>query len=146
MTIWGERISAALAAIFAIYMMSIAWNFPANGDIFPKFCGFASVFVGGLMILRTFTSPRVFEGDAPDFSWWEEIKPLVLTAGVVIYVNLFFVLGYYVTSALFLVVMAWLVGVRSVKAIAITAIVTFPLMYVFFELFLNARMPRGFLV
>ena len=146
MTVWGERISAALAVAFAIYMMWIAWNFPANGDLFPKFCGFAAVFVGGLMILRTLTSPSVFDGLFPEISWWEEIKPLVLTASVVVYVNVFFVLGYYVSSALFLVVLAWLVGVRSVKAILITAIVTFPLMYLFFELFLNARMPRGLLV
>lgn len=146
MTVWGERISAVLAAVFSVYMMWIAWNFPANGDLFPKFCGFAAVFVSGLMILRTVTSPGVFDGIIPRIPWWEEIKPLVLTAGVVVYVNLFFVLGYYVTSALFLVVMAWMVGVRSVKTILITAIVTFPLMYLFFELFLNARMPRGLLI
>lgn len=146
MTIWGERVSAVLAAIFAAFMMWVAWNFPANGDIFPKFCGFAAIFVGGLMLLRTVTSQGVFDGRIPEIPWWEEIKPLVLTAGVVAYVNLFFVVGYYTTSALFLVVMAWMVGVRSVKTIAITAVVTFPLMYMFFELFLNARMPRGFLI
>lgn len=146
MTIWGERVAAVLAAFFAVYMMWIAWNFPANGDIFPKFCGFAAVFVAGLMLLRTITSPGVFSGRIPEIPWWDEIKPLVLTAAVVAYVNLFFVVGYYASSALFLVIMAWFVGVRSVKAIAVTALVTFPLMYVFFELFLNARMPRGFLI
>ena len=146
MTVWGERVSATLSVICAIFMMWIAWNFPANGDIFPKFCGFAAIFVGGLMLLRTVTSPGVFDGLVPEIPWWEEIKPLVLTAGVVLYVNLLFVVGYYVTSALFLIVMAWLVGVRSIWSIAVTAIVAFPLMYVFFELFLNARMPRGFLV
>lgn len=146
MTIWGERIAAVLASLFAMFMMWIAWNFPANGDIFPKFCGFASIFVAGLMILRSVTSPAVFDGVIPEIPWWDEIKPLVITAGVVAYVNLFFVVGYYTTSALFLVVAAWLAGVRSIRAILITAVVTFPLMYAFFELFLEARMPRGFLV
>ena len=146
MTIWGERIAAVMASLLSIYMMWIAWNFPANGDIFPKFCGFASMVVAALMFLRTVTSPDVFDARILKVAWWQEIKPLVLTAAVVAYVNLFFIVGYYVTSGLFLIVMAWMVGVRSVKAIAITAIVTFPLMYIFFELFLNARMPRGFLV
>lgn len=146
MTIWGERIAAAGGVAFAIFVMYLAWNFPANGDLFPKFCGFAMILVAGLMILRTITSPAVFDGLFPSISLMEELKPLLITAAVVAYVLIFFELGYYTSSALFLVGMAWFAGVRSVKAILITALVTFPLMYAFFELFLEARMPRGILI
>lgn len=146
MTIWGERFGAAGGALFALFVMYLAWNYPANGDLFPKFCGFAMIFVGGLMVLRTITSPEVFSGLWPKIHWLEEIKPLLITAGVVAYVLIFFKLGYYTSSAVFLCVTAWFAGVRSVKTILITAIITFPLMYAFFELFLQARMPRGILI
>ncbi len=146
MTIWGERLAAALAILFAIFVMYIAWNFPANGDLFPKFCGFGLIFIAGLMVLRTISSPAVFEGHAPKLNWVEELKPLLITTAVIAYVLIFFKLGYYVSSALFLIIMAWLAGVRSIKTIAITAFITFPLMYAFFELFLQARMPRGILI
>jgi len=146
MTIWGERLAAAIAIGFAIFVMYIAWNFPANGDLFPKFCGFGLIGIAGLMVMRTITSPAVFEANAPRINWGEELKPLLITAAVIAYVLIFFKLGYYTSSALFLIIMAWLAGVRSVKTIAITAIITFPLMYAFFELFLQARMPRGILI
>jgi len=146
MTIWGERLAAAIAVVFALFVMYTAWNFPANGDLFPKFCGFGLIFIAGLMVLRTISSPAVFESNAPRIHWGEELKPLLITAAVIAYVLIFFKLGYYTSSALFLIIMAWLAGVRSVKTIAITAIITFPLMYAFFELFLQARMPRGILI
>lgn len=146
MTIWGERFAALAGAIFAIFVASLAWNFPANGDLFPKFCAGAILLVGGLMVFRTISSPSVFTGLWPEINILEEIKPLLITGAVVAYVLIFFELGYYVSSAIFLCAMAWFTGVRSVKTIAITACVTFPLMYAFFELFLEARMPRGILL
>lgn len=146
MTIWGERIAAGLSFAFAIFVMYLSWNYPANGDLFPKFCGFAAIFVAGMMVLRTVTSPGVFDGERPKIAWLDEVKPLLITACVVAYVLLFFVVGYYTSSAIFLCVMAWLAGVRNVRAYVITVILTFPLMYAFFELFLEARMPRGILI
>jgi hypothetical protein len=146
MTIWGERFAALGGGIAAMIVMYLAWNYPANGDLFPKFCGFGMVFVGGLMFLRTITSPAVFKGRWPEILWFEEVKPLLITAGVIAYVLIFFRLGYYTSSALFLCTTAWIAGVRNIKTIAITAVVTFPLMYAFFELFLEARMPRGILI
>lgn len=145
-SIWGERIAAVVCAVFAVYMMYIAWNFPANGELFPLFCGFAAIFVAILMIVRSIVSPGVFAIVRPKLEVWQDLKPLLLTAGVIAYVLIFFYVGYYVSSALFLTVMAVLAGVRSWRTILITVLVTFPLMYAFFELFLNAQMPRGFLI
>lgn len=146
MTIWGERVSAGLAAAIAAFFMYVSWNFPANGDLFPKFCGFATMLVATLMVIRTVTSPAVFGGRVPHPDWWEEVKPLAITAAVVVYVLVIFRLGYYTSSAIFLCLTAWMAGVRRVRTILVTAIVTFPLMYAFFELFLQAHMPRGLLI
>jgi hypothetical protein len=146
MTIWGERFAAATSVLFAFFVIYVAWNYPANGDLFPKFCGFAMIAIAGLMVVRTISSPAVFSGGLPQIDWLTEFKPLLITSGVIAYVLIFFKLGYYTSSAIFLCAMAWIAGVRSIKTIVITALVTFPLMYAFFELFLQARMPRGILI
>ena len=105
-TIWGERIAAVFAAVVAIYMMYVAWNFPANGNLFPVFAGAAVICISVLMIVRTIFSPGVFFGKWPRIDVWADIKPLLLTAAVVVYVLLIFRLGYYTSSALFLIVTA----------------------------------------
>lgn len=145
-TIWGERIAAALSSIIAICVMYLAWDFPANGNIFPVFTGFAVIGLSILMVVRTVTSPAVFDGLAPRFALWEDAKPLLLTAGVVFYVLMMFQIGYYTSSALFLCIAAYSAGVKSVRTIGLTVIITFPLMWLFFELFLHADMPRGILL
>lgn len=146
MTVTGERIAAILCSIAALYMGYVAWDFPAGGNQFPVFSCTAIIIVSFLMILRSVLSPDVFKSVyKPSFSI-EHAKPLLLTAAVVVYVLLMFELGYYTTSFLFLVIVSYVVGVRNLKTIAVTAIVTFPLMYAFFELFLQARMPRGIFV
>jgi hypothetical protein len=60
-------------------------------------------------------------------------------------ITIFFV-GYYVSTILFIIIGCLLVGVRQLKTIIITTVVTLPLMYAFFELFLQAGLPRGWLI
>ena len=146
MTIFGERLAAVLCSAAALYMMNLSWDFPAEGNLFPIFSCGAIVAIGVLMIIRTYVSPDVFAGAFNMRPTMDHARPLLLTAGVVIYVLLIFELGYYTTSLLFLVALSLAVGVRDFKVIALTAIVAFPLMYAFFELFLNAQLPRGILI
>ena len=69
-----------------------------------------------------------------------------VTVAVIVYVIAIFELGYFVSSALFLVGTSVLVGIRNMRAIVLTGVVLFPLMYVFFELFLHANLPQGLLI
>ncbi len=150
MTIWGERIAALLCSAGAVFMAYIAWDFPAGGNQFPVFSCFAIIAVSILMLIRSKLAPGVFvSGTKLSFSVEnivEQAKPLLLTAAVIGYVLIIFELGYYTSSFLFLIIIAYVVGVRNLKTIALTAIVTLPLMYAFFELFLKAQMPRGVLL
>jgi hypothetical protein len=56
------------------------------------------------------------------------------------------VLGYFFTTFLFLVLASWLAGVRSVKTIAVTAIVLIPALYGLFAVLLQASLPEGILI
>lgn len=150
MTVWGERIGALLCSAGAIFMAYVAWDFPAGGNQFPVFSCFAIIAVAILMVIRSKLAPGVFsEGTKLSFSARNilyQAKPLLLTAAVAGYVLLIFKLGYYTSSFLFLIIISYVVGVRNLKTIALTAIVTLPLMYAFFEIFLQAQMPRGVLL
>ncbi len=146
MTIWGERIAAILCSLAAVYMGYVAWDFPAGGNQFPLFACAAIIAIGLLMIVRAVFWPDVFTGRFQPKVTFESFRPLLLTAAVVVYVLLIFRLGYYTSSLLFLLVISFAVGVRNLKMIGLTAAITLPLMYAFFELFLQAQMPRGVLV
>lgn len=146
MTIWGDRLAALLSSAVAAYMLYLAWDFPANGNIFPVFICASVIFVSVLMVVRTIVSPKVYAGPWGRIDWPAILKPALITGATVAYVLLIFVLGYFTTSALFLCLLAYAVGVRSIWTILVTAIVTFPLLYAFFELFLNAQLPKGLLI
>ena len=146
MTVWGERIAALLCASAAAYMMYGAWDFPAGGDQFPIFACSAIIVICIMMVIRSVVSPQMFTGTFSTTVSFDDWKPMLLTAATVGYVLLIFRLGYYTSSALFLIVICLLVGVRNYKALALTTVITFPLMYAFFEIFLQAQMPRGILL
>ncbi|WP_164730481.1 tripartite tricarboxylate transporter TctB family protein [Pelagibacterium montanilacus] len=145
-SIWGERIAALLGAAFALYMMSLAWGFPAGGHLFPVFACGAMLVVSVLMIVRTFISPEVFQRPFEPRISAEAVIPIVATIATVLYILIIFHLGYYTSTLIYLVVFSLAVGVRNIRSIVLTALVALPLMYVFFEVFLQARMPKGWLI
>ncbi|PQO24132.1 hypothetical protein C2I36_04275 [Rhodobacteraceae bacterium WD3A24] len=146
MTMWGDRLSAILCSAVAIYMAYKGWDFPAAGDIFPKFISAAIVFISILLFMRSFSVKSVYESRSIRLDISEEFRPILLTVTMIVYVLVIFVLGYYTTTLLFLCLLSLMVGTRNLKAIAIAAGVTLPLLYAFFELFLGAQMPSGLLI
>ena len=80
-----------------------------------------------------------------DFSFAANKQYFVLLLSV-IFVPTIFLVGFFTASFLLLVFGAIIVGVRSKKAIILMVGLSLPLMYAFFELFLNAQLPRGFLI
>jgi len=77
---------------------------------------------------------------------FEKMKPLLVCLLVIAYLYLIFELGYYTSTVVFLIASTVLVGVRNYKAILLTGVILFPLMYAFFELFLQANLPMGILI
>ena len=145
-SIWGERIAAVLCAAFAFYMMSLAWSFPAGGNLFPVFACIAIIVTSSLMLVRTVVSPDVFDMPFQPKVTRNQLAPIIATVATVVYVWAIFQVGYYTSTLIYLVAFTLAIGIRDFKAIAITAVLTLPLMYVFFELFLQAGMPTGWLI
>ncbi len=146
MSIWGDRLTALLSLAVAAYMAYLSCNFPAGGDIFPKFITASIVLIAALMFLRSLSVKSIYDRRGIVFDIREELLPLVLTGVFIGYALLIFVLGYYTTTLLFLILLSVTVGIRSPKTILLAVVITLPLLYAFFDLFLGARMPQGLLI
>ena len=144
---WGERIAALLFIALSVYVAVPALDFPAGGGSFPLFATGGIVFLSIMLILDSFIRRQPASEQPMDFSVsYERLKPAFMTVIAVVYVLLIFRLGYFVASALFLFAATLMVGVRNIRMIALTAVILFPLMYVFFEIFLEANLPQGMLI
>lgn len=143
---WGERIAALACIAIALYFGYIALDFPAGGEQFPLFATSMTILIAIAMIVSTFFDlPRLRGSFDLDFSF-ATMKPVYVIGLVVVYVLLIFPVGYFVSSALFLAVTTVFVGLRNYRLILATAVILFPLMYLFFEGFLQANLPRGIFI
>ena len=117
-------------------------NFPAGGELFPLFLFGCIILLSCLLTIESFLKkPKQQSVQIKiDFFTW---KPLFVSIAVIIHVIFIFILGYFTSSFLFLIGCSILIGLRDARAMGITAIVLFPLMYAFFEGFLNAGLPKG---
>jgi putative tricarboxylic transport membrane protein len=144
---WGERLAALVFIALSIYVAVPALDFPAGGGSFPLFAAGGIVFLSIMLIVDGIFRRRPDAGHPVDFSVsYARLKPALMTAIAIAYVLLIFRLGYFAASVLFLFASTLMVGVRNIRMIALTALILFPLMYVFFEIFLEANLPRGFLI
>ena len=119
-------------------------NFPAGGELFPIFLFGCIILLSCFLTIEAFlkkTSHELVSIKIDFFTW----KPLFVSIAVIIHVIFIFILGYFTSSFLFLIGCSILIGLRDARAIGITAIVLFPLMYAFFEGFLRAGLPKGIL-
>ncbi len=168
---WGTRIAAVCFIAISLYICIEAVEFPDGGGTFPVFAAGSAIVLLLVMLAASFPErmdrirnylkhsnrtgaewlasmfPRQAAGQDQRITFdlsFENIKPLLLAVLSVIYVLAMFELGYFTASILFLFIAVWMVGVRNIRAIALTAVILFPLMYLFFVVFLNANLPKEF--
>ena len=140
----ANYLTSSLFICLAIFFGLESLDFPAGGELFPLFLFGCIILLSCLLIMEAFfkknnhTSIQI----KIDFFTW---KPLFVSLAVIIHVIFIFILGYFTSSLLFLIGCSILIGLRDARAIGITAIVLFPLMYAFFEGFLKAGLPKGIL-
>ena len=119
-------------------------QFPANGHQLPQFCAIVAICIMLLMLLKEFKN--IDKKRVKMELSYQANKHFVIFLFSIFYVVTIFFVGYYVSTILFIIFGCLLVGVRQLKTIVITTVVTLPLMYAFFELFLQAGLPRGWLI
>ena len=142
--IFGRLLTSISLIAFSIYIWIESGEFPANGDQLPRFCAIIAVLILIVMLIKDLLNIDK-EKIKFDFSY-QAHKQFVILFFSIIYVGSIFLIGYYVSTALFLILGCFLVGVRKPRFVMFTVIITLPLMYAFFELFLQAGLPRGLMI
>jgi hypothetical protein len=144
---WGTRLAAGVYILFCIYVGMQALEFPVGGGTFPLFAEISAILISGIMVVGSFRPSAREKAGTIDLKLdYSRAKPMLLCALAVLYVFVIFELGYFASTILFLFAAAWLVGIRNVKTILLTAVILIPLMYGFFIMFLHAPLPKGILL
>ena len=142
---WGIRISAGVFILLSVYLARVSLEFPAGGETFPLFSAGGIVLLSVLLIVLSFGTGHGSERIVFDLSF-ARLKPLLLAALTFVYILAIFEIGYFVSSAAFLVAATGLLGIRNYWAVLATGVILFPTMYAFFVLFLRAQLPTGILI
>lgn len=143
----GEILTAVGMIAAAVWVMVVALEFPAGGHIMPAFCALGVIGLSLCVVGEAIWKKRDQLKEKIHFEWdYIRIKPYILFIITLIYFGTIFKLGYYFSTILFLVIASYFIGVRRYKFIFMTALILLPAMYAFFELFLQARLPTGWLI
>lgn len=145
--LWAERLTALGMIAFGAFVYIQSMDMPFTSGDFPTFTSYVIIALAVIMIIRTYMSHSdKLEGDVTfDFSY-TGFKPFFVMIVAAVYGAAIFYVGFYVTSLVFFFLVTWMTGIRSIKVMAGTAIVLFPLMYFFFTIALEADLPKGFLI
>jgi hypothetical protein len=74
------------------------------------------------------------------------MKPIYVMIMTVFYTYAVFRLGFYAASIIFFFIATWMTGYRNWKVMGAIAVVLFPLMYLFFNVALEADLPKGLFI
>ena len=145
--LWAERLTALGMIVVAGFFVTQSIDMPGGSGSFPLFTEYVIILLALVMIARTFlTHDDRFEGEVQfDFSY-SALKPLYVMVMTIFYVYAVFRFGFYAASVTFFFIGAWMTGYRNVRVMAMIAVVLFPVMYLFFNVALDADLPRGLLM
>jgi hypothetical protein len=141
----GNAITALGIILVSIYIWIASEEFPADGDQLPKFTAGMAILISMFLLADSFRNRNNKEKISIDFSYASKKQYVILLLSIA-FVPSIFAIGFYTSAFLLLVLGALIVGIRSFKVIALTGLISLPLMYAFFELFLNAQLPKGLLI
>ncbi len=141
----GKAITALSIIAISAYIWIASEEFPANVHQVPQFTSGMAMFLSLFLLFDAFCTRDNSKKIEVDISYASN-KQFLMFALVLVYVPAMFWIGYFTSSFLLLILGSLIVGVRSFKPIAITVIISLPLMYAFFEFFLHAQLPQGWLI
>lgn len=77
---------------------------------------------------------------------WLFNKPVMLMVGLTVYIILFPLIGFFVTSFLFLVGFSFFLGSRKFWELSVIPVISLAFLYFIFVYFLEIRLPKGIFI
>lgn len=145
--LWADRWTAIGMIAVAGFFITQSMGLPSTSGAFPKFTEILIIALALIMIVRTFvTHDKKLSGQVRFNFSYTALKPALTMIVAIIYVFAIFRIGFYTASFLFYFLVTYMTGIRNYKAMGLTALVLFPMMYFFFNIALGADLPEGFLI
>lgn len=144
----GTAVVHILFILFGFWILWMAYGLPGGGDMMPNLAAYGIIAFSVIEVARNVRATRragVPVRAVPRVSNEFKRAVMIFTISVGYFVGMFWI-GYFVTTFLYVFIASRALGVRSWKAIAITAFVLVPCLYLFFITFLGAHLPKGFLI
>ncbi|MDZ7842044.1 MAG: tripartite tricarboxylate transporter TctB family protein [Gammaproteobacteria bacterium] len=142
-SLWGERLAGLSFIALALFMGVVAMEFPAGGARFPLFISTCMVLLGSLMLLKSVLRPtqyrRRFSPDLSRDTW----KPVGMLMLAILYVLGIFLLGYYVSTTVFLFVVPFAAGLKRPLVVAGSTALCVLFIYGLFGFALQVNFPSG---
>lgn len=144
----AERVVAVALILAGGFMYTQSTGWPQRAGAFPQFAQIGIMVLALGMLARSFTArdkERLKGMVRFDFSYtaW---KPVYIMLLGVLYSIGVFQIGFYSTSFVFFFIATYMTGLRNHKVIALTAVILFPALYLFFTVALGAFLPEGILI
>jgi hypothetical protein len=144
---WGEGLSQAVIILFCGWVLWTGAEYAFGGNLLSGFSAGVSILLSLAIVYQTYRerTKELAEKIDFDFSYFA-LKAWVMAVVIIFYVLLIFQLGYFTSTAIYLISTSYLTGLRDLKLVVMTTAILIPLMYGFFELFLQAGLPEGILI
>lgn len=139
-------------AFFIAYWYS-AHDLPSKSIVFPRFITFVTIPIVIWAIIQSIKEYRVLRDNTEmtdEEKWGKPLRlsktKLVITGMTILYVALIPVVGYCVTTILFVGGLSFYLGNRQPAKLALFTFVYFGITYAIFFMWLGIRLPGGFLI
>lgn len=144
---WSEWIAQAGIISFCVWILWMGADYSFGGNLLSGFSAGVSILLSLGIVYQTYQdrAKKLAAKVKFDFSYFG-LKAWVMATVIVFYVLLIFELGYFTSTAIYLISTSYLTGLRDLKLVVMTTAILIPLMYGFFELFLQAGLPEGILI
>ena len=146
-----------LFSVFALIFVCVYWSsaakLPEKSIVFPRAITFILIPLFIWNIALSIKQFRKLYADTtiPEEKKWDcrlRVTPAKITLMVmtIVYAIAIPIVGYCVSTLLYIPAMTWYLGMRNPKKVLIFTVVLFASLYAIFGLWLHVRLPMGFLM
>ena len=146
---WVVGLFSFLLGVFVLFLAS-AWEKPTSFETaesggVPSFLAWGILIIGIIHLVGSFFAPKVpVDKKAVLAKEYKEARPILqITLVCAIYILIIKFLGYLIATPLLIIGIMWIVQVRNIKNLLVTALSTTLILFLVFQIGLKVKLPMG---
>ncbi len=138
-----DKLSGITGIVLGIVMYMYAGTFPERAASAALYVRFLAVVLGAFALFLLIKAIK--KNESKRILWVERPVFFYITAGsLIIYIVLLSILGFFISSFLFMFGLAWILGYRKIVSLSIGTVSLLAAIYFVFVRFLSVPVPTGF--